>query len=152
MTLRDMKVGERASVTAVGGSGALRQHFLDMGIIPGTEITVPIVSIAGFAKLLKRKDLTAEQQKEYIDIIEEESLRLANMATGVLELTKVENQTSSGALNTYNLSEQIRGCVLLLEKRWAEKGLEPELIFDEYEITANEDMINSAVTHKTKPG
>ena len=40
MTLRDMKVGERASVTAVGGSGALRQHFLDMGIIPGTEITV----------------------------------------------------------------------------------------------------------------
>ena len=34
----------------------------------------------------------------------------------------------------------------------AEKGLEPELIFDEYEITANEDMLNSAVTHKTKPG
>ena len=105
------------------------------------EFKTPIVSIAGFAKLLKHKDLTAEQQKEYIDIIEEESLRLANMATGVLELTKVESQTSSGTTKTYNLSEQIRSCVLLLEKQWAEKGLEPELIFDEYDITANEDML-----------
>ena len=40
MTLKEIKVGQSASVTAVGGSGALRQHLLDMGIIPGTEITV----------------------------------------------------------------------------------------------------------------
>ncbi len=40
MTLKDLKIGNTASVTAVGGSGALRQHFLDMGIIPGAEVTV----------------------------------------------------------------------------------------------------------------
>ncbi|MDO5133217.1 MAG: ferrous iron transport protein B [Eubacteriales bacterium] len=40
MTLKDLKIGNSASVTAVGGSGALRQHFLDMGIIPGTQVTV----------------------------------------------------------------------------------------------------------------
>ena len=40
MTLRDLKAGETASVSSVGGTGALRQHFLDMGIIPGTEVTV----------------------------------------------------------------------------------------------------------------
>ncbi len=40
MTLKELKVGEKAAVKAVGGSGALRQHFLDMGIIPGTEVTV----------------------------------------------------------------------------------------------------------------
>ena len=40
MTLKEIKVGQSACVTAVGGSGALRQHLLDMGIIPGTEITV----------------------------------------------------------------------------------------------------------------
>ena len=40
MTLKDLKIGNTASVTAVGGSGALRQHFLDMGIIPGVEVTV----------------------------------------------------------------------------------------------------------------
>ncbi|MBR4768739.1 MAG: ferrous iron transport protein B [Lachnospiraceae bacterium] len=39
-TLKDAKIGERVVVTALNGEGALRQHFLDMGIIPGTEITV----------------------------------------------------------------------------------------------------------------
>jgi ferrous iron transport protein B len=40
LTLREIKEGRSARVLTVGGSGALRQHFLDMGIIPGTEVTV----------------------------------------------------------------------------------------------------------------
>ncbi|MBE5825459.1 MAG: ferrous iron transport protein B [Butyrivibrio sp.] len=40
MTLKDIKVGESAQVTVVGGEGALRQHFLDMGVIPGAKIKV----------------------------------------------------------------------------------------------------------------
>ncbi len=40
MTLKEVKIGKSALVTAVGGEGALRQHFLDMGVIPGAEVTV----------------------------------------------------------------------------------------------------------------
>ena len=40
MTLNELKCGESAVITAVGGAGALRQHFLDMGVIPGAEITL----------------------------------------------------------------------------------------------------------------
>ena len=40
MTLKELAIGKTATVLAVGGEGALRQHFLDMGIIPGTEVTV----------------------------------------------------------------------------------------------------------------
>lgn len=40
MTLKDLKTGKCAIITSVGGEGALRQHFLDMGVIPGTEVTV----------------------------------------------------------------------------------------------------------------
>ena len=40
MTLKEIKAGQSACVLTVGGSGALRQHFLDMGIIPGTGIKV----------------------------------------------------------------------------------------------------------------
>lgn len=40
MTLKDLEVGKSARVVAVGGSGALRQHFLDMGVIPGVQVTV----------------------------------------------------------------------------------------------------------------
>ena len=38
MTLRELKIGKSAVVTAVGGEGALRQHFLDMGLLPGVEV------------------------------------------------------------------------------------------------------------------
>ncbi len=38
MTLKELPVGKKATVTTVGGEGALRQHFLDMGIIPNTDI------------------------------------------------------------------------------------------------------------------
>lgn len=40
MTLKELKIGQSALIKVVGGSGALRQHFLDMGVIPGAEVTV----------------------------------------------------------------------------------------------------------------
>ena len=105
------------------------------------EFKTPIVSIAGFAKLLKKGNLTEEQKLEYINIIETESMRLADMATNVLNLTKVENQTILTDVSEFNLSEQIRSCVLLLENKWTEKNVELNLEFDEYMIRANEEML-----------
>ena len=40
MTLKDIPVGLSAVIQTVGGEGALRQHLLDMGVIPGAEVTV----------------------------------------------------------------------------------------------------------------
>ena len=40
MTLRELKPGQSARIDEVGGEGALRQHFLDMGVLPGAEVTV----------------------------------------------------------------------------------------------------------------
>ena len=40
MNLKELKIGQSAVIKTVGGEGALRQHFLDMGVIPGTEVTV----------------------------------------------------------------------------------------------------------------
>ena len=40
MTLKELQIGKSAIVEAVGGAGALRQHFLDMGLIPGAEVTL----------------------------------------------------------------------------------------------------------------
>ena len=105
------------------------------------EFKTPIVSIAGFAKLLKRENLTREQQQEYLNAIEAESLRLSAMATNVLSLTKVENQTILTDVTQFNLSEQIRSCVLLLERKWFEKDLELVLEFEEYMIQANEELL-----------
>lgn len=40
MTLRDLPIGKTATILSVGGEGALRQHFLDMGLIPKGEVTM----------------------------------------------------------------------------------------------------------------
>lgn len=40
MTLDELQVGKDAVIQSVGGEGALRRHFLDMGLIPGTEVTL----------------------------------------------------------------------------------------------------------------
>ena len=47
MTLADLKIGQDALIRTVGGSGALRRHLLDMGLTPGTEVTLRKVAPMG---------------------------------------------------------------------------------------------------------
>ncbi|MBQ4121084.1 MAG: HAMP domain-containing histidine kinase [Clostridia bacterium] len=105
------------------------------------EFKTPLVSITGFAKLLAKGNLTEEQKQEYLSAIEEESRRLSSMATNVLKLTKVENQTILSELSSFNLAEQIRSAVLLLEREWSEKNLELVLDLDDCLIEANEELL-----------
>ena len=105
------------------------------------EFKTPIVSIAGFAKLLKRGNLTEQQRTEYLEIIEQESMRLSDMATNVLNLTKIENQSILTDQTEYNLSEQLRAGILLLERKWSRKGLQWQLELGEHRIMANEELM-----------
>ena len=105
------------------------------------EFKTPIVSIAGFAKLLLRGRLSEEQKGEYLGVIEEESLRLSEMATNVLSLTRVENQTILTDTRSYNLTEQLRSCILLLSRKWERKELEIAFDMEEYTATANEELM-----------
>ena len=105
------------------------------------EFKTPIVSIAGFAKLLKKGNLSEEEKAHYLDAIEEESMRLASMATNVLNLTKIENQSILTDVSKFNLSEQIRSGILLLENKWSKKNIDFQLEFDEFEIEASEELL-----------
>lgn len=105
------------------------------------EFKTPIVSIAGLAKLVNNGNLTDAQRTEYLVAIEEESLRLADMATNVLNLTKIENQTILSDITRFNLSEQIRSSVLLLENKWTSKNIDLQLDFSEHFIEAGEELL-----------
>lgn len=120
------------------GTEMLRSDFINNF---SHEFKTPIVSIAGFAKLLAHAELTDEQRTQYLRSIEEESTRLSVMATNVLDLTRVENQTELKNVGAYNLSEQIRSAVLLLESKWESKELELELDFEEHIIEADEELL-----------
>lgn len=105
------------------------------------EFKTPIASIAGFARLLKNEALDQERKREYLNIIEEESLRLSDMATNVLNLTKVENQQILSNVSAFNLSEQMRNCFLQLEDKWSGKDLDADFDFGEVQICGDEDLL-----------
>ena len=137
-------MGELASsfndmATELGGLEMFRKDFINNF---SHEFKTPIVSIRGFAKQLERDDLTEAQRREYLDIIVSESDRLANMASNVLLLSKLENQTIVTDREDYRLDEQLRRCVLLLEKQWSEKALEPDVELEEITYCGNEEMMN----------
>ncbi|MBR1536402.1 MAG: ferrous iron transport protein B [Treponema sp.] len=83
MTLKDLKIGESVSVVSVGGNGELRQHFLDMGIIPGTRVSLvkyapmgdPVeISLHGYELTLRLEDaskIEVEAVPNKKEIIEE---------------------------------------------------------------------------------
>ena len=68
-------------------------------------------------------------------------MRLSALATNVLNLSRIENQTILGPKSRFNLSEQIRSCILLLERKWNAKHLDLSLDFDEYEIEADPELL-----------
>ena len=47
MTIAELKIGQSGIISAVGGEGALRLRFLDMGLIPGTKVTLQKVAPMG---------------------------------------------------------------------------------------------------------
>ncbi len=106
------------------------------------EFKTPIVSLQGFAHQLQAGGLTPEEEREYIRIIAAESDRLAKMATNILLLSKLENQAIVTDKTEFYLDEQLRTCLLLLEKQWSEKDIELDPELDEIKYHFNEDMLS----------
>jgi signal transduction histidine kinase len=63
------------------------------------------------------------------------------MATNVLNMTKVENQAILSNVTKFNLSEQLRACVLLLERKWTKKSIEFSMDFGEHLIEGDEELL-----------
>ena len=106
------------------------------------EFKTPIVSIQGFAHQLKAGGLTPEEEQEYIRIISDEADRLAKMSTNILLLSKLENQAIVTDKTEFWLDEQIRTCLVLLEKQWGPKDIELNLELDEVKYYFNENMLS----------
>jgi len=105
------------------------------------EFKTPIVSMSGFAKQLKNPNLSREEFLQYCDIIISESERLSKMSSNILLLSKFENQQIVSDKKRYRLDEQIRDCMLLLEKEWSEKNLELDLDLESIFVEQNEEML-----------
>ena len=138
-TFRELVESFNRMAEELGGTELLRTDFINNF---SHEFKTPIVSIKGFAEELKHDDLTKEQRDEYLDIIIAESSRLASLATNVLNLSKIEQQVILTDQKEFNLTEQVRRCILLFENKWEKKHLSLNVEMEELSFTGSEELLN----------
>lgn len=122
----------------LGSTEILRKDFINNF---SHEFKTPIVSISGFADLLLEKQLPPEDQKEYLTIIRDESRRLADLATNILTLNRVESQTILTDKAAFPLDEQLRQSVLVTQQKWRQKELDFDADLVPAEYTGSEGLL-----------
>ena len=105
------------------------------------EFNTPISSIHGFANTLKQDSLTKEEQMEYLNKILVGTDRLSNLASNVLTLSKIEQQTILTHKKPLNVTEQIRRVIALLSFRWEPKEIRFNFDCNEFYLTGTEDIL-----------
>lgn len=89
--IREFKSAFNKAAEELSGTELLRKDFVNNF---SHEFKTPIVSISGFADLLLDEDVTPEEQHEYLQIIRDESKRLAQLSGSVLLLNRIEHRPS----------------------------------------------------------
>ena len=123
----------------LGSMEVLRTDFINNF---SHEFKTPIISIKGFAEILKDDTLSKEERDEYLDIIIEESQRLSYLATNVLNLSKIEGQAILKDKQKFNVGEQIRQNILLLEPKFKDKNISLNIDIDDCILIGNKEMLS----------
>ncbi len=105
------------------------------------EFKTPITAILGFANELNAEDLSEEKRKEALQIIIRESERLSALSANILMLNNLENPYFHNELHEMDLSEQIRECIVLLQKSWESKNIEWNVEMEEASVYANPNLL-----------
>jgi len=105
------------------------------------EFQTPVTSIQGFTQAILDKKTTAEEERQYLTIIHEESRRLSSLSKQLLTLAALDKETTIAQRNSFRLDEQIRQVLIVTEWQWSKKELElaPEL--PEVMIAADEGLL-----------
>ncbi len=123
----------------LGNTELLRRDFIDDF---SHEFKTPIVSIRGFARILKSGNYTEEEKEEYLDIILEESTRLASLSANVLNLNRIEKQTIRTNDQLFNFAEMTRRIILMLETKWSRKNINLDIDLDELDYYGDPDLLS----------
>ena len=105
------------------------------------EFKTPIASINGFASLMLERDLPADQVREYLTIIQEESDRLSRLTSNTILLSKLSSQEYLATQEKYNLGEQLRQCSIILSHEWLAKEQNFSGEFPDIDFTGNRELM-----------
>lgn len=123
----------------LGNLETMRQDFISN---VSHEIQSPLTSIGGFAALLQKNDLTAEQRQRYAQIIEAESKRLSSLSDNLLKLSSLDNNKIPLSKKEIRLDKQLERIALTLEPQWSAKELLLEADLQKCIFPGDEDLLS----------
>lgn len=133
-----------AMVKELGTNEALSNDFVTN---VSHEFKTPIAAIEGYATLLQEKALSDDEREEYIEKILFNSKRLSTLTGNILLLSKLETQNIITDKSWFSLDEQIRKCILSLESKWSEKGIDFNIEMDKVWYYASESLFFTVWTN-----
>lgn len=139
--LREVDEFARAFNTAaaeLAGTETMRAGFISDF---SHEFRTPINSLSGFAQLLQADDLSPEERAEYLQIVVDESQRLAGLSERILLLSKMEAATILPDVEDVAIAETIRRAAAIVEPKAAAKRVKLGLSLDECSVRGNGDYL-----------
>ncbi len=105
------------------------------------EFKTPLATIEGYVTLLQDDKLTNEERKKYTSIILEATHKINNLTSNILKISKLQNQEVEIVKKEYNLSEQIRETIILLEALWDKKNISFDLSLPDVYINSDIELL-----------
>jgi signal transduction histidine kinase len=136
--IREMAINFNKMVQELGSIETFRNDFV---VTVLHEFKTPLASIAGYATILQSKNLTEEEKDEYTRMIIESTRQLSTLSGNILKISKLENQEIVVEKSNFQLDEQIRQALLLLETNWSSKNLKLELNLKSITYYGNEELL-----------
>ena len=105
------------------------------------EVKTPVSAITGFTEILLDGDITKEEQEEYLQLVNQESLRLATLCENMLKMSRLDMQELVKKEEGIRLDEQLRKVVILLAEKWEERQMEFDLDLMPITICSDGDLL-----------
>lgn len=106
------------------------------------ELRTPMTSISGFIQGILDGTIPPEKEKEYLQIVLDETKRLTKLVQNMLEMSKLESSEYKLNVSEFDICEFIRRCIIELEQRISEKGLDLDVDFSKEVIKVCADADN----------
>ena len=142
--IRDIYDNFNLMVSELNATETLQTDFISN---VSHEFKTPISAIEGYASLLQEHQQSSEEQAEYIDKILFNTRRLSTLAGNILLLSKLDSQSIRPRRSRFRLDEQVRQCILALERRWTEKEVDFDVDLDSVDFTGYEGLLQHVWTN-----
>lgn len=91
------------------------------------ELKTPVAVMSNYARLLQQDSVTDAERKKYAEVIADAAMKMNTLISNILRLNRLDNQKLKVQRTVYDLGEQLTDSLLMYEKTWEKKNIEPDI-------------------------